>query len=136
MTWIDNLPADDRAALRDAGRIGAARFDGPTVQPRPTPLFPTIDSLSELDAYLLKRIADFSIDVDDDEEAAHIGWDAQQRSRGRLAMLSEIRLVIREAVESEAADKAAAAEYDRWKEAGYTGHPDMALVERERDADR
>ncbi len=29
MSWIDNLPAGERTALRDAGRIGASRFEGP-----------------------------------------------------------------------------------------------------------
>lgn len=27
--WIDNLPAGERAALTDAGRIGASRYEGP-----------------------------------------------------------------------------------------------------------
>ncbi len=31
MAWIDNLPAGERAALSDAGRIGNTRFEGPTM---------------------------------------------------------------------------------------------------------
>ncbi len=27
--WIDDLPASERAELRDAGRLGGTRFDGP-----------------------------------------------------------------------------------------------------------
>lgn len=29
MSWIDDLPASERAALVDAGRIGASRYAGP-----------------------------------------------------------------------------------------------------------
>lgn len=29
MSWVDELPAHERNELRDAGRIGTTRFDGP-----------------------------------------------------------------------------------------------------------
>lgn len=29
MSWLDRMPASERAALSDAGRIGSARFAGP-----------------------------------------------------------------------------------------------------------
>ncbi len=29
MSWYDSLPASERAELRDAGRIGGSRFEGP-----------------------------------------------------------------------------------------------------------
>ena len=29
MSWVDNLPAHERAALTDAGRLGDSRFVGP-----------------------------------------------------------------------------------------------------------
>lgn len=29
MSWYDELPAGERAELRDAGRIGATRYQGP-----------------------------------------------------------------------------------------------------------
>lgn len=31
MSWYDDLPASERVSLRDAGRIGATRFEGPDV---------------------------------------------------------------------------------------------------------
>lgn len=99
--------------------MNAIRADEvPAVVQRAAPqkLYPDIGTFAELDAYVLKRIADFSADVDDDETAQHIGRDAQQRSRGRLAMLSEIRLVIREAVAAEARVDASEAVEQQYKD--------------------
>jgi hypothetical protein len=30
MSWIDEMPSHQMAELRDAGRIGSSRFEGPT----------------------------------------------------------------------------------------------------------
>ena len=76
------------------------------IQPRPTPLRRSVDTWTELDAFLADRTLDFAADVGDGETMQSIGIDAVMRSRGRLAMLTEIRNAIREAVVAEAAEQA------------------------------
>lgn len=77
-----------------------------TIPTRPTPIRRTVDSWQELDALLARRTVDFAADFDESEVAQSIGWTAQQRSKGRVAMLTEVRAAIREAVEAEAAEQA------------------------------
>lgn len=74
-------------------------------QPRPTPLRRIAGTWAELDALLAERTLDFEWDMDP-EVSQSIGIDAVMRSRGRLAMLNEIRNAIHAAVESEAAEQA------------------------------
>ena len=74
------------------------------VQPRPTPIRPSVDSLLDLYAYLVKRIANFRVDFEDDETAASIGIHKQNLSRGRVMAFEDVRSLIRDAVEAEIAE--------------------------------
>ena len=47
MTWIDDLPASERRALEDAGRIGLNRFEGPTPILVPVPVAARLMGVSE-----------------------------------------------------------------------------------------
>ena len=45
--WIDNMPAGDRAALSDAGRIGNTRFQGPET-PMPDKLLISVKEAADM----------------------------------------------------------------------------------------
>ena len=72
-----------------------------TVQPRPTPLHPAIESFTDLSEYITKRIAHWRVDFEDDEEAQHIGPNKVWMSRGRVAALEDVQYLIADAVEAE-----------------------------------
>ena len=81
------------------------------VHNRPEP--EQVDSFAGLQAWLDKRLDSIEQDLADEETAQAMG----RQLRERRTTLLDVAFVIRAAVEEEAADKAADAEYDRWKEA-------------------
>ena len=84
-----------------------------TVQRRPTPIHPPILTFADLSAWLDKRLELVEEDLADSETAQSNG----RARRERRATLRDVAFAIRKAVEVEASDRAADAEYDRWREA-------------------
>ena len=94
---IDRLIAQLEGLRREAAGEQAARAAIPAGL--------TIESWSDLDAWLIRRTTDFAADFGDDETAQSIGVSAQDRSRGRVAMLTEVRAGIAPMVAAERADQ-------------------------------
>lgn len=84
-----------------------------TVHTRPTPLHPAIESWSDLEAYLARRERNFRVDFEDDETAQSIGLNKQWMSRGRVAVLLDIRSLIAPLVDAERVEAEQTAEADR-----------------------
>lgn len=88
-----------------------------TIQQRPTPIHPDIRSVVDLDAYLDRRIAALDADCYDGETIQSIGQAAHNRSLGTRGAFADLRGMIAGWLDDVEAEQAAAAEYDRWKEA-------------------
>ena len=82
-----------------------------------------VESWTDLEDLLVRKIDAFRVDLEDGETAQSIGPDKQWMSRGRVAAFEDVRHVIAPLVEQEHAERAVARHMDAiesaWKDAGY-----------------
>jgi hypothetical protein len=101
---------------------------------------PTPETLRHVDERLEALEDALQADCYDDETIQSIGQSAHWRSVGKMNVIRDLRAWLQPALETEETERqrVAAEESDeaRWREAGYTGTPDMALLERIQDGDR
>lgn len=74
-----------------------------TVHAAPVPVL--IDNLSDVDAWCVRKIADYRMDLDEDEIAASIGARGRAMSAARIALLEDLRLLIADALVIEQAER-------------------------------
>jgi hypothetical protein len=91
-----------------------------TVQPRPTPLHPPVDSALSLQAYIDRRLVSIESDLGDDEWCQHAGIRGQDRLTAYRTTLLDVAFAIREWVTTEQQELAAMlavdTEEERWKD--------------------
>lgn len=108
------VPAGVRAP--GGGASGAVIPPGDSAPIQLHPRRASVSSVDELDRYLARRLEALAQDCQPDVIEA-IGLAAHNRSLGAYSALTELRGLIGEWRSEEEADRAADAEYDRWKEA-------------------
>lgn len=72
-----------------------------TIQARPAPLHPPIESWTDLQGWIDRRLTNIEHDLDDDETAAAMGL----RLRERRAVYLDLAFAIRDAVAREQAER-------------------------------
>lgn len=84
----------------------------------------SVGTFVELDSWAERKINDYLEDLGEGEIAQSIGARGRERSAARIAILEDLRLLIREAVETEEADAARAAGEEPSEAAWRERYPD------------
>lgn len=91
-----------------------------SVEQRPTPLHPPVETFPELAAWLVRRIDSLSADYNDPETQASIGLDASKRSQARVSAYRDVLYEISPQILREIADQRQAAADDadenKWRD--------------------
>lgn len=90
----------------------------PAIEQRPTPLHPSVESWTELQAWIDKQLENIDSSLGDDETLQSIGPKGQARLGTRWALLTDIAEMIHCNVVDEA-DEAARTAYEEAAEAEY-----------------
>jgi hypothetical protein len=81
-----------------------------------TPEPQSVSTWRELDSWATRKLTAFREDLNEDEIAASIGARGRAMSAARIALLEDLRLLIREAVAEEADESTRASAEDRYKD--------------------
>lgn len=104
-----------------------------TVQPRPQPLHPPVDSFLSLQAWIDRRLRSIESDLGDDETMQALGRDGAVKLQERRATLQDVAHAIFDALTAEETDLAAMLATDdaRWREAYGPDAPNLAAWQAE-----